>query len=44
MVLLQNGKTALHMAACNGHVAIIRLLLEKNADVDICDKVTFHLQ
>ena len=31
--------TALHAAAFNGHVAIVRLLLEKGASPNICDKV-----
>ena len=39
VILIQNGQTALHTAAFNGHMAILRLLLEKEADVNICDKV-----
>ena len=39
VILIQNGQTALYEAALHGHVAILRLLLEKEADVNICDKV-----
>ena len=39
MVTSQNGITALCIASQNGHVKIVRLLLEKGADVSICRKV-----
>ena len=39
MVIIQNGVTALHYASQEGHVTIVKLLLEKGADVNICDKV-----
>ena len=35
----ENGRTALFEASLEGHVAIVRLLLEKRADVNICAKV-----
>ena len=35
----QNGCTALHTAASNGRVNVVKLLLEKEATVDIIDKV-----
>ena len=37
--VLQDDVTALHAAAFNGHVAIVRLLLEKGANPNMCDKV-----
>ena len=37
--MIQNGLTALYLTALNGHVALVRLLLEKKANVNICDKV-----
>ena len=35
----EDGRTALFEASLEGHVAIVRLLLEKRADVNICAKV-----
>ena len=34
--------SALHWAACNGHADVVRLLLMKGAEVDICHKVCVH--
>ncbi|XP_059470956.1 ankyrin-3-like isoform X1 [Neocloeon triangulifer] len=33
----QSGRTALHHAAQNGHVAVSEILLSRGADVNICD-------
>ena len=37
--LSQSGATALFMAAHNHHVDIVRLLLDKGAEVETADKV-----
>jgi hypothetical protein len=39
MVATNYGSTALHSAAENGHKAVVRLLLEKGADVAAKDKI-----
>ena len=39
MVTTQEGGTALHFASREGHVTVVRLLLEKGADANICNKV-----
>ena len=39
MVMIQDGRTALWIASRNSHVTVVRLLLEKGADGNICDKV-----
>ena len=41
---LQDGRTPLIWASLRGHVAIVRLLLERRAGVHIHDKVSFHNQ
>ena len=39
MIMTQEGATALFFASQEGHVAVVRLLLKKGADVNICNKV-----
>ena len=36
----QNGRTSLVIASLKGHVAVVRLLLEKGAGFNICNKVS----
>ena len=35
----QEGVTALYIASQEGHGTVVRLLLERGADVNICDEV-----
>ena len=39
MITTQEGVTALYIASQEGHVTVVRLLLEKRAGVNICKKV-----
>ena len=43
MVITQEGVTALYIASQEGHVTIVRLLLENGADVNICKNVVLHV-
>lgn len=38
--VIQDGKTALHWAARHGHTAIVQVLLDAGADVNIKSKVS----
>lgn len=35
----KRGRTALHLAAANGHLDMVALLLGQGADINACDKV-----
>ena len=42
IVTTQRGATALYFASQESHVTVVRVLLEKGADVNICDKVYIY--
>lgn len=33
-----DGRTALHIAACDGHVDVVKMLLSRKANIDACDR------
>ena len=35
----QNGRTPLYWASSRGHTAVVKILMENNADINICNKV-----
>ena len=37
--LIQDGLTALHLASVRGHVAVVRLLIQAHAVIDLQSKV-----
>ena len=39
LVCVQDGRTALYIAGGKGHGAVVKLLLQQHADVNICKKV-----
>ena len=39
LLLLQNGRTALHLASYYGHLSVLRTLIEFNADIHVQDEV-----
>lgn len=39
LIFLQDGCTALYLASENGHVEVVKLLLQKHADVNVCKEV-----
>ena len=40
MLLLQDGKTALHHACSNGYTEVVKHLINNNADVSATDNVS----
>ena len=40
MLLLQGGGTALHRACMNGHLEVVKHLLNNNADISATDDVS----
>ena len=40
MLLLQHGRTALHHACMNGHLEVVKHLLNNNADISATDDVS----
>ena len=43
MLLLQDGRTALHIACSKGHVDVVKLLISNNADIAATDNVSERL-
>ena len=41
LVVWQLGQNAFHLASRNGHMDVVRLLLDKTADVNLGDKVSY---
>ena len=39
VLLLQDGWTALHLAACNNHPEIIKILITNGADITVVNEV-----
>ena len=40
-VLMQDNRTALMLAASNGNLDLVKILMEKGADVNIQDRVRY---
>ena len=40
MLLLQFGRTALHYACMNGHLEVVKHLINNNADISATDNVS----
>ena len=38
---LQTGQTPVHYASWKGHASVVSLLIDKGADISICDEVIF---
>ena len=44
LLVLQDNRTALMFAAGNGSVEVVKILLDKGADVNIQDKVSLEIR
>ena len=42
MLLLQDGWTDLHLACINGHLEVVKHLINNNADISATDNVSDH--
>jgi ankyrin repeat protein len=41
LICLQQGNTALHLAAINNHAKVVKMLLNAQSDVNIQNEVTY---
>ena len=41
-IYTQTGRTTLSLACMNGHSDVAQLLIDKGANIDVTDKVSYH--